>query len=29
LSDGRRTEIAGGGLREGAAVIVEQAARAP
>lgn len=29
LSDGRRTEIAGGGLREGDAVIVEQAARAP
>jgi HlyD family secretion protein len=29
LSDGRRTEIAGGELREGDAVIVEQAARAP
>jgi HlyD family secretion protein len=28
VSDGRRTEIAGGGLREGDAVIVEQAARA-
>jgi HlyD family secretion protein len=29
LSDGRRTEIAGGELKEGDAVIVEQAARAP
>ncbi len=29
LSDGRRTEIVGGELREGDAVIVEQAARAP
>jgi HlyD family secretion protein len=29
LSDGRRTEIVGGELREGDAVIVEQSARAP